>query len=44
MNSTKPTFFNETVTISKKEYDDLLEYKAICKDILNRFRGDIDGL
>ena len=38
MNSTNP-IFNETVTISKKEYDDLLEYKAICKDILNRFGG-----
>ena len=24
----------ETVTIPKKEYEDLLEYKAICQEIL----------
>ena len=33
MNSTN-TIFEDTVTISRKEYNDLLEYKEICKEIL----------
>jgi len=33
--------FNETVTISKKEYDDLLEYKAICKELYSKFGGEL---
>ena len=38
MNSTNTIF--ETVTIPKKEYEDLLEYKAICKEVLALHRGD----
>ena len=39
MTSTKP-IFEDTVTISRKEYTDLLEYKAICKEVLALHRGD----
>ena len=41
MNSTQ-TIFNKdygTVTISPEEYNRLLEYKAICKDIYSMYKG-----
>ena len=39
--SSQSTFSNEArVNISKSEYERLLEYEKICKDLFTLFRGD----
>ena len=41
MSSTEPTIFNDVrVNISRSEYEELLEYKKICRDLFELFRGD----
>ena len=43
MNSTNTLFEHEPmVNITKREYEQLLEYKAICKDIYAKFGGDLN--
>ena len=44
--TTKPTIFESepTVRITKREYEKLLEYKQICRDIFVQFGGELDGL
>ena len=40
---TSQTTFNEPrVNISKSEYERLLEYEKICKDLFTLFRGDAE--
>ena len=40
---TSQTTFNEPrVNISKREYERLLEYEKICKDLFTLFRGDAE--
>ena len=31
-----------TVRITKREYEKLLEYKAICRDIFDKFGGELE--
>ena len=39
--STQPAIFDEPrVNIPKSEYEKLLEYKKICHDMFELFRGD----
>ena len=41
--SSNPTISNEArVNISKSEYERLLEYEKICKDLFTLFRGDAE--
>lgn len=40
MSSTKPIFEDVRVNISRSEYERLLEYEKICKDLFELFRGD----
>ena len=40
MNSTEPISNEARVNISRSEYERLLEYERICKDMLILFRGD----
>ena len=42
--TTKPTIFEHepTVRITQREYQQLLEYKAICRDIFDKFGGELE--
>ena len=43
MNTTTNTIFEHepTVRITRREYEKLLEYKAICRDIYAQFGGEL---
>ena len=39
--SSQPTIFDEArVNIPRSEYEELLEYKKICRDLFHLFRGE----
>ena len=40
MSSTEPIFEDVRVNIPRREYEELLEYKKICKDLFELFRGE----
>ena len=40
MNSTNPIFEEPRVNIPRSEYEKLLEYKKICHDMFELFRGE----
>lgn len=40
MDSTTPNFSESRVNISRRGYEELLEYKKICKDLFHLFRGE----
>ena len=40
MNSTQPISNETRVNIPRSEYEELLEYKKICKDLFHLFRGE----
>lgn len=40
MNTTE-NVYNNTITISKEEYLNLLEYKRICKEISEKFSNEV---
>ena len=40
MSSTEPIFEDVRVNIPRSEYERLLEYEKICKDLFELFRGD----
>ena len=43
MSSTNPIFKSEpTVEITQREYETLLEYKQICRDIFDKFGGELN--
>ena len=38
--SSQPIFDEARVNIPRSEYEELLEYKKICKDLFHLFRGE----
>lgn len=40
MNSAQPISNETRVNIPRSEYEELLEYKKICRDLFHLFRGE----